>query len=226
MVKRQSPRILAAAAVAALALGLSSCATPQTLKPYTPAEGVQADVPSTDAVPGANEVPLKIRNLMIVAEPDANQGFLSGAFIAPVDRSDRLVSIEGRTFTHTNTEAGTIQRVQANRELPAGQLVRLTEGGTPLQVSASQLTPGLLAELTLTFEGSKPQTLMVPVVDASKEDYATYSPAPAAGSATPTPAAAGQQTPAEAAPPAEATPGQAPAEAPAQAPAEAAPTPG
>lgn len=216
MVKRQSPRILAAAAIAAFALGLSSCATPQTLEPYTPAEGVQADVPSTDAAPGTNEVPLKIRNLLIVAEPDANAGFVSGAFIAPTDRSDRLVSIEGRTFTHTNTEAGTIQKVEANRELPAGQLIRLTDGGTPLRVSASQLTPGLLAELTLTFEGSKPQTLMVPIVDATKEDFATYSPSPAA-SATPTPAAAGPATPAEAAP-AEAAPAEA-------APAEAAPTP-
>ncbi len=214
MVKRQSPRILAAAAIAALALGLSSCATPQTLKPYTPAEGVQADVPSTDAVQGTNEVPLKIRNLMIVAQPDANSGFVSGAFIAPIDRSDKLVSIEGRTFTHTNAEAGTIAKVQANRELPAGQLIRLTDGA-PLQVSASPLTPGLIAELTLVFEGSKPQTLRVPIVDATKEDFATYSPSPAAGSATPTPAAAGQGAPAEAAP----------AEAPAQAPAEPAPTP-
>lgn len=185
MVKRQSPRILAAAAIAVLALGLSSCATPQTLKPYTPAEGVQADVPRTDASPGVNQVPLKIRNLMIVAKPDANTGFVSGAFIAPVDHADRLISIEGRTFTAANVADGPIQPIQANLPLPAGQLVRLTSGA-PLQVTATQLKPGLLAELTLTFQGSEPQTLMVPIIDATKADFATYTPGPAA-SATPTP---------------------------------------
>lgn len=196
MVTRQSPRILAAAALAALVVGLSSCATPQTLQPYTPAEGVQADVQRQNAAADSNEVPLKIRNLMIVAQPGANSGFVSGMFVAPVDRDDELVRIQGRTFKADNSPAGEIAPIQANVKLPAGTAVRLTEGQT-LQVTASELTPGLLAELTLTFADSKEQTLMVPVVDASKEDYQSYTPG-AAPSATPTPTAAAPAAPAPA----------------------------
>lgn len=190
MVKRHSPRILAASALAVLVVGLSGCGTPQTLIPYTPAEGVNADAPRLGGPvdTARTEVPLKLRNLAIVSEPGSNRGFLSGALAAPNDRSDELVSVSGRTFTVDNTPGQAIAPVNANLELPAGRMVILTQV-EPIQLSAAELTPGLVAELTLTFRDSEAQTLQVPIVDASKPDYATVTPGPG-GEATPAPAEA------------------------------------
>lgn len=203
MVKRQSPRILAASALAALVVGLSACGTPQTLIPYTPAEGVNIDAPRLGATAEDNEVPLKVRNLTIVSERGSNSGYLSGAIIAPNTRDDELVSVEGQTLTADNTPGPAIPAVTPGLELPAGRMVILTEQ-EPITVTSSELTPGLIAEITLTFADSEAQTLRVPIIDSSKPDYATVTPGPV--NATPTPAPA--------APPAE---GQEPAEAPAPA---------
>lgn len=199
MVKRQTPRILAASALAALVVGLSACGgTPQTLVPYTPAHGVNVDAPRLGAPADANDVPLKVRNLVIVAEPDSDSGFLSAGLQAPIDRDDRLVSVEGRTFDAENQPAEPIEAVEANVELPAGRLVLLTDG-EPVEVSSPGLQPGLVAELTLTFEGSEAQTLLVPIMDATHPDYEGVAPGgePAEGT---TAAPAGPATPAEATP--------------------------
>ncbi|WP_432558568.1 hypothetical protein [Granulicoccus sp. GXG6511] len=214
MVKRRSPRILAASALAALVVGLSACGTPQTLVPYTPAEGVNADAQRMGAPAGANEVPLKIRTLSIISEEGSSNGFLNGAIIAPMDRDDQLVSVEGRAFTSDNTPGAPIAPASTNLELPAGKMVVLSQG-EPVELSSPDLKPGLVAELTLTFRDSEPQTLMVPVIDSSKADYATVTPGPAAGGdATPaaTPGAPdaqpaeGQPAEGEPAPAAPATP--------------------
>lgn len=188
MVKRQSPRILAAAALAALVVGLSACGgTPQTLMPYTPSEGVNADAQRLGATAGDNEVPLKVRNLMVLSEPGSHTGFLAGSIVAPVERADKLVSVTGHTMTSDNHDGRPIGTVTANLSLPAGKMVILTDQ-PPLTVAAPDLTPGLLAELTLTFSDSEAQTLLVPIVDASKPNFASVTPA------APTPAAA--ETPA------------------------------
>lgn len=178
MVKRQSPRILAASALAALVVGLSACGTPQTLVPYTPAEGVNADAPRLGAAAGANQVPLKIRNLVIVSKPGSGTGFLSGALIAPVDRNDALVRVEGNLMTSDNTQGQAIPPITANLDLPAGKMVNLVEQPS-LTIASPALTPGLVADLTLTFRDSEPQTLKVPIVDGNKPDYASVTPVPA-----------------------------------------------
>lgn len=190
MVKSKSPRILAAAALAALVVGLSSCGVPQTLQPYTPAEGVQLDVPRQGAPANSTEIPLKVRNLLIISTPGANSGFISGAIVAPEDRADRLVSIEGRTFDTQNQPSALIQPIQADIELPAGTMVVLTDGPA-LQVSGATLQPGLVAELKLTFADSQEQLILVPIIDGNKEDYRSLNPSAAAATATPTPAPAG-----------------------------------
>lgn len=184
MVKRKSPRILVASALATLVVGLASCGTPQTLQPYTPAEGVNADVPAKGANADSGAVPLKVRNLMIVAQPGSNQGVLSGAIVAPKDRADQLQRVTGITFNAENQRGQQIQPVQANLDLPAGQMVVLTSGPT-LQVSSPDLTPGLIAELTLTFAQSEAQVIRVPIVDATKPDYASMAPGAGGGAATP-----------------------------------------
>lgn len=182
MVKRQSPRILAASALAALVVGLSACGTPQTLVPYTPAEGVNADAPKLGAPAEANQVPLKIRNLVIVSKPGSGKGFLSGALFAPADRRDALVRVEGNLMTSDNSQGQAIPPITANVDLPAGRMVNLVEQPS-LTISSPALTPGLVAELTLTFRDSEPQTLKVPIVDAGKPDYASLTPGPASTAA-------------------------------------------
>ncbi|MDO5683795.1 MAG: hypothetical protein Q4G46_13340 [Propionibacteriaceae bacterium] len=184
MVKRHSPRILAATALSALVVGLSACSTPQTLVPYTPAEGVNADAHRIGAPAGENKVPLKVRTLSIVSKPGSKEGFLNGAITAPMDRADQLVSVEGRAFTAENTAGAPIAPVTANLELPAGKMVVLSQQA-PLTLKSEDLEAGLVAELTLTFKDSDKVTLQVPVVDANKADYATVTPGPAAGATTP-----------------------------------------
>lgn len=214
MLKPKSPRVLLAAAGAALAVGLSSCATPQTLIPYTPAQGVNIDAPGLGAPPDSNAVPLKLRNLLIISTGEAS-GILSGAALAPAAQADRLLTVEGRPFTVDNVPAAQgYQPANPNLELPAGQLVVLTNG-PHIVLSGSQVRPGTVAELKFTFEKSQQQLVMVPIVDGNQPEYRQFT-APTPGAA-PAPGAAA--TPA--APPAPAAPGapQPPAEpAPAPAP--------
>ncbi|HHV20903.1 MAG TPA: hypothetical protein GXZ30_05125 [Propionibacterium sp.] len=204
MVKRHSPRILAATAVAALAISLSACGTPQTLVPYTPAEGVNADAHRIGAPAGHNEVPLKIRTLSIISEPGSGSGVLNGAITAPMERDDQLVSVEGRAFTSDNQPGAPIALASANLDLPAGEMVVLANE-TPLTLESDDLEAGLVAELTLTFRDSEAQTLMVPVVDGTKPDYADATPG---ADATPdaTPGAEEAETPAADEPSPAATP--------------------
>ncbi|MDO5500246.1 MAG: hypothetical protein Q4F67_11275, partial [Propionibacteriaceae bacterium] len=177
MVKRRSPRIFAASALAALVVGLSACGTPQTLVPYTPAEGVNAETLRIGGPvdPSRGEVPLKVRNLLIVSQPGSNSGFLSGAIAAPENRADQLVNVEGQVIGADGREGEAIQPISANLELPQNQLVVLTDGA-PLQVQAPELTPGLVAQLTLNFRDSEPVEIQVPIVDASKSAYEGLQP--------------------------------------------------
>lgn len=188
MVKPKSPRAIAAAALAALVVGLSSCAAPQTLLPYTPANGVNIDAPRQGAA-DASEVPLKVRNLVVIAESDANVGLVSAAIIAPEGRDDRLISVEGRTFDQANQPTGRIAPVQANIDLPGGEMVILTEG-QQVQL-AGDLTPGLLVELKLTFQNSQEQVVQVPIMDGMGPDYKSVRPTP-----SPTPAPTTEAPPA------------------------------
>ena len=188
MVKRQSPRILAASALAALVVGLSACGTPQTLVPYTPAHGVNVDAPRMGATEADNEVPLKVRNLLIVSEPDSGEGYLSGTLYAPNFRADELVSVDGVSLTSDNTPGAPIPAVTANLELPAGQTVVLTDQ-QPIELVSAGIVPGLVAELTLTFADSEAQTLLVPVMSSEKSEYETVEPGAPAEDTEASPAA-------------------------------------
>lgn len=195
MVKRRSPRILAATALTVLVAGLSACGTPQTLVPYTPAQGVNADAQRQGAPEGSNEVPLKIRNLTIVSEPGSGTGFLAGSLIAPTDRADALVGVGGRTLTAENEPGTTIPPISLNMELPAGRMVILSEQ-PPIRVSAPELRPGLVAEVRLIFEDSEAQALRVPIMDATHPDYRDVEPGSVTASPEPSPGEGAEATPA------------------------------
>ncbi|OYO24436.1 hypothetical protein CGZ93_03320 [Enemella dayhoffiae] len=179
-------RTIAATALIGALAGLSACGTPQTLQPYTPAEGVNADITTPSA-----STPLKVRNLTVISRT-AGQGFLAGAILAPADKvvpdglvtrrepapEDALTGVRGTALTPTGEPAGPPLQATANVPLPPGQLVTLTRQPA-IQLNSPDLKPGLLVELTLSFRSGATTTLRVPVVDGLRQDYITVSPAPA-----------------------------------------------
>lgn len=173
--------------------GASSCASPQTLQPYTQAEGVNYDAPMA-----GQQVPLKVRNLMVVAKP-GGQGFISGAVIST--EANKLTGVEAQALDASGAPGAPIPPATANVEMKPNQLVVLTEG-SPIQLNSPDLKPGLTARLKLTFEKGAPAEVVVPIVDGEKEDYKTMEPMQGGGggesspSAEATPAPAGEATPA------------------------------
>lgn len=163
MAPRRS-RLSLAALVVGAAFALGSCGQPATLFPYTPAVGVNAQTST-----------VKVRNLVVVATPGS--GFLSGALAAGQGNTS-LIDVAGTTLAAD----GSVSRpLVVSRpvlvSVPEGTLVTLTDRA-PIRVTASDLTPGLLTRLTLSFSTGEPVTLDVPVVDATHPDFATVSPSP------------------------------------------------
>lgn len=160
--------------VALLAL-VSACGmNAQTLQPYTPAEGVNANVGPT-----GNWV--QVRNLMILAREDGGQGIVSASIVAT--ERDALTGVAGHPYKADDTE-GTAFTVTLPDPvgLSADSLVVLTQRPQLITVESPDLIVGGDAELTLTFSGVGDLTLRVPVVDGDQPDYATITPTPAPSS--------------------------------------------
>ena len=170
-------------AAAALTLtGLSGCATPQTLMPYTPAEGVNTQL---DAGQGSA---IKVRNLMVISKTPG-QGFLSGAILAPAEvypgnggakdsqpaPEDVLTSVQGTALTPAGAAAAPLSPVQTNLTLPPGRLVVLTDQPA-IRLNSPDLKAGLLCELTLSFRSGAKTTMRVPVVDGLSGDLINVQP--------------------------------------------------
>lgn len=175
---RWARRAASAIAAGALGLSLSSCGfDAQTLQPYTPAEGVNLTVGSEDSAGQG----VKLRNILIIADPETGEGFLSAAIVA--GQGDRILSITGQELSPDGeTSKGTFNaELGQPLELPAGQLIVLTDG-TKLSVTGAKLEPGLTAELEMVFAQAGLATVTVPIVDGTKPDYVTVSPSAAASS--------------------------------------------
>ncbi len=141
----------------------------QTNKPYTPGEGVNADVGPRQ--PG----PVAVRNLLI-ASKEPGTGFVSASLTA--GQSDTLQRITGRAYKADGT-AGTplTAALPSPIALTAGSLVVLTDQRL-ITITGADLAPGLEAELTLTFANAGETTLRVPVVTADDPQFVTISPSP------------------------------------------------
>ncbi len=175
---RWARRAVSAMAAGALGLSLSSCGFgAQTLQPYTQAEGINLTVGSED--PTGQGV--KLRNILIIADPESGDGFFSAAIVA--GRDDKLLSITGQELSPDGeTSKGTLNaELGQPLELPAGQLIVLTEG-TTLSVTGAKLKPGFTAELEMVFAKAGLAKVTVPIVDGTKPDYVTLAPSPAASS--------------------------------------------
>jgi hypothetical protein len=168
--RARAPRTLVATLLgAALLLLVSACGMDvQTARPYTPAEGVNADVgPSGEAV--------QVRNLMILSREDGT-GYLSASIVA--QERDALTAVAGQPFTPDDA-AGTPFTVTLPDPVGLAPDVLVVLTDRPLiELKSPELVVGADAELTLTFSTAGDLTIRVPIVDADQPDYASISPSP------------------------------------------------
>lgn len=158
-----------------VALLLTACGKDaQTLQPYTPAMGVNADVGPDRTV--------KVRNLLIVSRED-NQGFISASIVS--SEPDALVGVGGRAVERKDGTPGA--PLQSNLSSPIALepdvLVVLTERPV-IRVTSPDLWEGATARVVLEFERAGELELLVPIY-RDQAELASISPIPR----TPSPAA-------------------------------------
>ena len=189
--RRRAVRTLVAGVGASLLL--TGCGfDAQTLQPYTPANGVNVDLPA-----GQDGRQLKIRNLLLVAD-GAGKGVVSASIVSPV--ADSLVKVEGAARKADNSVGSPLTVTGGPVQLQPNRMVVLTEG-EGFTVSGSDLEPGLTADLVLTFKSGVQAEAIAPVMSSESKIYASITPAPAPTRATPTPAGTASPTPAPSATP-------------------------
>lgn len=152
--------------VAVLAL-VSACGmNAQTTQPYTPADGVNANI-------GPTGTPVQVRNLMILSRENGS-GILS-ASIEATD-PDALTAVAGHPFkTDGNPGSAFTAALPDPVGLTPGEMVILTERPF-ITLDSPDLIVGGDAELTLSFASVGNLTIRVPVVNAEQPDYATITP--------------------------------------------------
>jgi len=159
-----------------LSLGLLAVAAAcgmdaQTLKPYTPGEGVNVDV--GDA--GNPNAVVHVRNLLIVSKAPG-QGIVSASMVS--GNRDQLTGITGVAIKADGTEGAPFTATITNTVSLANNLLVVLTNGTPITVKSADIAPGLSATMTLTFQSAGEVTVKVPVMDGNEPQYATISPAP------------------------------------------------
>jgi hypothetical protein len=161
-----SARVVAALLMVLAASVATACGfEQQTLRPYTPAEGVNFDVGGDRGV--------KVRNLMILSRTEG-EGFLSATMVAG-DRN-QVTGISGKAIKSDGTDGTPLAAtIPSPITLESGVPVILTDG-PPITVRSPDLEAGLLAEVTLQFSPAGSTTVRIPVVDANEGPYASVSP--------------------------------------------------
>ncbi len=158
-------RAAAGLLLAVALLGLAACGlNVQTLQPYTPSDGVNADV---------GNPPVQVRNLMILSREDGS-GFLSATLGA--QGRDALTSVSGKPIKPDGTDGAAFAVTQPDPvAFGSGSAVVLTDRPF-IELKSADLVVGADAELTLVFSTVGSITLRAPVVDAEQPDYATVTP--------------------------------------------------
>lgn len=171
----RGPLGLRALAALLLSLGLlltGACGNDdQTLRPYTPAEGVNIDVGD----PADVENQVYVRNLLIISNAPG-VGIISGSLVT--DGRDQLSGISGVPIKADGSEGAPFTATLSNTvSIANGAMVVLTDGA-PITVRSPDLLAGLTARLTLTFAKAGEANVIVPVMDGNEPQYATISPEP------------------------------------------------
>jgi hypothetical protein len=161
-----------------LATGLlfatGACGTgAQTLRPYTPAEGINLDVGN----PADFKNVVHVRNLLIISKTPG-QGVLSATIVT--DGRDELTGVTGSAIKIDGTVGAPFTATSTNTvSFANGAPIVLTDGA-PIAVNSPDLAAGLTANVTLQFRNAGEASAVVPVVDGNEAQYATISPAPTA----------------------------------------------
>ena len=146
------------AGLLAALVGCSSGFDATSSKPYSPADGVQAD--SGD---------LRVLNALVVVGDDGSTGTVSAAVVNRGDRDDRLTGVTSPDATIALTGSG---------DLPAGGAVTLGSGTDP-SAAATGLRKGAGENITVTFSFTRSEPITIrTVVVAATGYYADLAPSP------------------------------------------------
>ena len=167
-------RGLRSAAALLIALGLllvtAACGNDaQTLRPYTPAEGINVDVGD----PAAFRQVVHVRNLLIISKAPG-QGIVSATIVT--DDRDELTSLTGVPIKGDGTE-GAPFTATLSQTVSFGNGAQIVLTDRPLiTVASPDLVAGQAASVTLEFKNAGEVKLLVPIVDGTEPQYATISP--------------------------------------------------
>lgn len=148
-------RIAAIVATAAMSVALSACTQGHWVYSAPPAAGVQAD-----------DGGVKLRNFLIIADTEG-KGMLLGA----VATRDADIAVEGFTVTPGLDDGsyGKPVTVDFSEEVRKGATIYID--GETTQFSSPDLTPGMLADVDVTFADGTVVKLDVPVMPSDHPDY-------------------------------------------------------
>jgi hypothetical protein len=163
--------LLALLSVLGLLLGLGACGTDaQTLKPYTPAEGVNVDVGN----PADIQNVVHVRNLLIISKAPGS-GILSASIVT--DGRDQLTEVTGFAIKSDGSQGAPLT-VNLTNTVSIANRAQIVLTDSPISVQSADLAPGLTASITLTFANAGEVTVIAPVVDGNEGQYQSISPAP------------------------------------------------
>jgi hypothetical protein len=185
-------RVRAALAAAALVavLPAAACGTnAQTLRPYTPSEGINFDVGDLTKP----ESVIHVRNLLVISR-SPGEGIISASL--SMLGNDRLTGVSGVPYRADSSKGSPFTAtVSTPVVLANNSQVVLTDIDPFITVTgASGLAAGLDADLTLQFATAGSITMRTTVVDGNLPPYTEITPS-AAPSATPSITAEPSPTP-------------------------------
>lgn len=157
-----------------LLVGTACGRNAQTLRPYTPGEGVNADVGD----PADPTMVVHVRNLVVIAK-EGGQGVLSASMVT--GGQDSLVGVSGNAVKGDGSQGAPLNATLSTPVAlaPSTLVVLASDPATVITVRSADLAPGLVAVVTLQFEKAGEVTLRAPVVDGAEAQYASIAPSAA-----------------------------------------------
>ena len=181
---------LALAAVAAVLPAAACGQNAQTLRPYTPAEGVNFDLGGDKS---NRDSVVHVRNLLIISR-SPGEGIVSGTMVTT--GRDTLVGVSGVPFRPDGSKGASFTaKIPRPVQLADNNQVVLTNQEPFVTITgATGLQAGLDAEVTVQFAQLGSTTVRTTVVDGNLPPYTGISPS-ASPSASPSVTAAPSPTP-------------------------------
>lgn len=155
-----------------LLLGTAACGNDaQTLRPYTPGEGINFDVGDEKDIQNV----VHVRNLLIISKAPGS-GVLSALLVT--DGRDELTKVTGTAVKTDGSDGAPLAVSISNSVTFANRAQVVLTDRAPIGVTSADLAPGRTANMTLTFANAGEISVIVPVADGSEPQYADVSVAP------------------------------------------------